>query len=92
MAKPKFELYEKVRIRVEFPKLAEYENEIVLERWIPWEQVYGPDEEAAAEEGAEGALPPPARHRVPRSTDLPRHWLRTSQIVPRCLPYRNYHI
>ena len=21
-------------------------NELILERWIPWEQVYGPDEES----------------------------------------------
>lgn len=38
------EAFEKVRIRVTFPKLGEYPNELVLERWIPWEQVYGPEE------------------------------------------------
>ena len=35
------EPYEKVRIRVRFPRLAEAKNELVLERWVPWEQVYG---------------------------------------------------
>jgi len=44
------EPYERVTIRVTFPKLGEQPNEIKLERWIPWEQVYGVDEEALAEE------------------------------------------
>ena len=47
------EPYERVSIRVTFPKLSELENEITLERWIPWDQVYGVDEDAAAEEGLE---------------------------------------
>jgi hypothetical protein len=33
--------FEKVKIRVTFPKFAEYQNEQILEQWIPWEQVYG---------------------------------------------------
>lgn len=37
--------FEKVKVRVTFPKLRNFKNELVLERWIPWEQVYGPDEE-----------------------------------------------
>ncbi len=49
------EAYEQVRIKVMFYKLSEYKNELELERWIPWEQVYGPDEEDA--EGDGGSLP-----------------------------------
>ncbi|MCP3917409.1 MAG: type II secretion system protein [bacterium] len=45
------EPYEQVRVRVTFPKLREYDNEVILERWIAWEQVYGEEED---EEGAEG--------------------------------------
>ena len=58
------EPYEKVRIRITFPKLRNFDNDIVLERWIPWEQVYGKDEEEEAEGetggsggGAGGAAP-----------------------------------
>lgn len=47
--------YEKVKVKVVFPKLREYKNYLILESWVPWEQVYGPEEEA--EEGA-GATPP----------------------------------
>lgn len=36
--------FEKVKIRVEFPKLRDFTNELVLERWIPWVQVYGASE------------------------------------------------
>ena len=39
------EPFEKVRIRVTFPQLSERPAEYVVERWIPWDQVYGPDEE-----------------------------------------------
>ena len=47
------EPYERVTIQVVFPKFTEEPNELVLERWIPWEQVYGSedDEGSAAEEG-----------------------------------------
>ena len=38
--------YEKVRVRVTFPKILELTNELLLERWMGWEQVYGPDEES----------------------------------------------
>ena len=37
--------YEKVKVQVVFPPLAEFKNELILERWVPWEQVYGPSEE-----------------------------------------------
>ena len=50
------EPYEKVRIRVVFPQFTEQKAEVILERWIPWDQVYGPSEEdleaAASGEGA----------------------------------------
>ena len=52
------EPFEKVRVRVTFPKYRDLPSELVLERWISWEQVYGaPEEEEEAEEGAatEGA-------------------------------------
>jgi prepilin-type N-terminal cleavage/methylation domain-containing protein len=39
------EAYEKVKIKIVFPKLLEYQNELVLERWIPWNQVYGETED-----------------------------------------------
>lgn len=48
------EPFEKIRIRVTFPKYGELPNEIVLERWIPWEQVYGEPEEEADAEGSAG--------------------------------------
>lgn len=44
--------FEKVKIRVTYPPLREFPNTVDLERWIPWEQVYGPE---AAEDGD---LPP----------------------------------
>ncbi|MCA8981222.1 MAG: hypothetical protein H6831_12540 [Planctomycetes bacterium] len=45
--------YEKVRIKVSFPPVPEYQNYVILEEWIPWKQVYGADEEeeASAESG-----------------------------------------
>jgi len=35
------EPFEKVRVRVTSPKIREFTNELTLERWIPWTQVYG---------------------------------------------------
>jgi prepilin-type N-terminal cleavage/methylation domain-containing protein len=37
--------YEKVQIKITFPRVQELENELVIERWLPWKQVH-PDEEA----------------------------------------------
>lgn len=49
--------YEKVRIKIQFPKLADFNNEITLERWIPWQQVYGAEEEeVTADEESGGGL------------------------------------
>lgn len=36
--------YVEVMIRVTFPKLVEFPNQLILERWIPWEQVHGEGE------------------------------------------------
>lgn len=35
------EPYEKVKIRITFPKINVFSNELILERWMPWTQVYG---------------------------------------------------
>lgn len=37
--------FEKVKIRVVFPALSDFSNELILERWMPWDQVYGPPAE-----------------------------------------------
>ncbi len=42
------EPYEKIRVRVTFPRVLEFSNELTLERWMPWKQVYG---EAEGEPG-----------------------------------------
>jgi len=42
------EPYEKIRVRVTFPQVLEFSNELTLERWMPWKQVYG---EAEGEAG-----------------------------------------
>jgi type II secretory pathway pseudopilin PulG len=39
------EPFEKIVIRVSFPKHSDLPDFIELESWIPWEQVYGPDDE-----------------------------------------------
>lgn len=40
------EPFEKVRIRVTFPRMSEtFPNFVTLERWVPWEQVYGSGED-----------------------------------------------
>ena len=43
--------FEKVKVRVTHPRLGGFTNTIDLERWVPWAQVYGP------EEGEETAAP-----------------------------------
>lgn len=37
--------YERVKIKVSFPKVEDYVDHLILERWIPWKQVYGESEE-----------------------------------------------
>ena len=39
------EEFEKVRIRVSFPKFGQYKNHVDIESWMDWEQVYGVEEE-----------------------------------------------
>lgn len=49
------EPYEKVRVRVTFPKIREFTNELTLERWIPWAQVYGEAEGENASKNAKAS-------------------------------------
>lgn len=37
--------YEKIQIKVVFPKLGEFKNEVVLEKWVDWRRVH-PEQEA----------------------------------------------
>lgn len=37
--------FEKVKIRVTSPKIQEFSNQLTLEQWFPWVQVYGEKEE-----------------------------------------------
>lgn len=46
--------YEKIQIKVTFPKVQDMRNEYILERWLPWRQLH-PDEAGEAEAGAEGS-------------------------------------
>lgn len=47
------EPYERIQVRVTFPKLGELKNEYVIERWLPWRQLH--PEEPTGEDGAAGA-------------------------------------
>jgi prepilin-type N-terminal cleavage/methylation domain-containing protein len=52
------EEWESVKVRVSFPQILEYTNELVLERWIPWELVYRKkdrDDEGEGEGSQSGA-------------------------------------
>ncbi|MFT7669651.1 MAG: prepilin-type N-terminal cleavage/methylation domain-containing protein [Planctomycetota bacterium] len=49
------EAYEMVKIRVTFPKFQIYRNNLVMESWMVWDQVYGPDED---QEESGGPSPP----------------------------------
>ena len=46
------EPFQKVRIKVTLPKYGELNNEITLEQWIPWAQVYETDLDEEAESTA----------------------------------------
>jgi prepilin-type N-terminal cleavage/methylation domain-containing protein len=50
------EPFEKVRIRVTFPVVGKYDGTLVLTEWIPWDQVYGAEEEEedASAPGSDG--------------------------------------
>jgi len=39
------EEFEKIKVRVTFPKISDRDNDYTIEKWVPWEQVYGEDEE-----------------------------------------------
>lgn len=49
------EPFEKVRIKVVFPRYGNFGNELILERWILWEQVYGVEEEEEGQDSGSGA-------------------------------------
>lgn len=54
------EPFEKIKVKVIFPVLDEdQEDELILEAWVPWVEIYGPEEEeeeaAGAGAGAGGA-------------------------------------
>ena len=44
--------YERLRIKVIFPKILEYPDELVLERWVPWLDVHPAEEDDTTEEEA----------------------------------------
>ena len=54
------EPYETVQIRITYPKVREFTNELILERWVPWEQVYGPSEDEELDQA-----PPPTEGEGP---------------------------
>lgn len=37
--------FEKVHIRVLFPQIQEFASELILERWVPWDQIYTDEEQ-----------------------------------------------
>lgn len=48
------EPFEKIKIRVTFPPVGEAPNEVILERWVDWEEIYGePEEEEVEDPGAD---------------------------------------
>jgi hypothetical protein len=49
--------YEKIQIRVIFPKIQELKNELVIERWVAWDQLHPADDEAEDEEPGSGGAP-----------------------------------
>jgi prepilin-type N-terminal cleavage/methylation domain-containing protein len=40
------EPFERVQVRVIFPALRDFPNDLVLELWIPWTQVYGSEDDS----------------------------------------------
>src|SRR5262249_52651545 len=46
--------YEKVKVRVTFPKLEEFTNQVTLEQWLPWKQVHV-DKDAAKSTSSTGS-------------------------------------
>lgn len=46
--------YEEVRVKVTYPAIRDLPNEFILERWIPWVQVYGEEDELDGDESLPG--------------------------------------
>lgn len=47
------EPFEKVKVKVIFPVMdEEQEDELILEAWVPWVEIYGPEEEEELGEGS----------------------------------------
>ena len=49
--------YEKILVKVTFPKVQDMRNDYILERWLPWRQLHPEDaesDEAGADESADG--------------------------------------
>jgi prepilin-type N-terminal cleavage/methylation domain-containing protein len=47
--------YEKVQVRVTFPKIGDLKNDYIIERWLPWKQVHPDEAGAEGEESGAGA-------------------------------------
>lgn len=47
------EPYEKIKVRITYPAISDRPNQLTVEQWIPWDQVYGEneDDEEGDEEG-----------------------------------------
>jgi prepilin-type N-terminal cleavage/methylation domain-containing protein len=52
--------YEKVQIKVLFPKLGEFKNEIILEKWMEWRRVHPEEGALAAGKSTDGKAQAPA--------------------------------
>ena len=42
--------YERLRVKVVFPQIQEFTNELVLERWVPWRDAHPQDAEDLEEQ------------------------------------------
>ena len=51
------EPYQRVQVRVSFPRFGDLSAHVTLEALVPWEQVYGPKEEDGEAAGGEDSLP-----------------------------------
>ncbi|HKX45234.1 MAG TPA: type II secretion system protein [Planctomycetota bacterium] len=51
------EPFQRVQVRVTFPRFGELSTYVTLEALVPWEQVYGPSEEDEEQAAAEGSAP-----------------------------------
>jgi prepilin-type N-terminal cleavage/methylation domain-containing protein len=55
--------FEKIKLKISFPRMQEFKNELILEEWFPWEQVYGKKEDSKKE----GQTTDPASGQTPGS-------------------------